>query len=427
MSVSRRLAPSKRSSARASSSRAALAASKAARASRSASASALSAAARRSAQARRAASALATSPIRALRFSAKICGAFSSSARSRLASAMRWSSVAIWLCAPSRRSIQPALSVASAASRRSASSASRTIACCSARTSASLARLPVMSSRTAASLLSSSAAGASAASARSASALAALASSRLAVRRVRASASADSRAAWRLRSRSRARVSAFGVAGGIEGRLRGVERARLPSTSARAVTSSPSISAKRLRCARRRAAPVGACAAATIAVPAPQIAFARDQPLAGLERRGELGAGLAIDHADLRQPAGELRRRLDEARQRLGAFRQSRIAGVDRRLSTSASAPRHRPARRDRRPALRPAPSRSLCRPRHGRSPAATDCASPATASGRASWPRSPAAARAFRIRRARRARLPDRRAHCCARLRRRPRRLPPR
>ena len=52
----------------------------------------------------------ATSPISALRFSAKTCGAFSSSARSRLASAMRCSSVAIWVRAPSRRSFQPALS-----------------------------------------------------------------------------------------------------------------------------------------------------------------------------------------------------------------------------------------------------------------------------------------------------------------------------
>ena len=144
----------------------------------------------------------------------------------------------------------------------------------------------------AASLLSSSAAGASAASARSASALAALASSRLAVRRVRASASAESRAAWRLRSRSRARVSAFGVAGGIEGGLRGLERAcACPSTSARAdhqfavdlgkaaaLREPPRRAGRRVR--RRDEA-----------VPAPQVAFARDQPLAGLERGGELAAG----------------------------------------------------------------------------------------------------------------------------------------
>ena len=72
MSERRRLAPSKRSSARASSSRAWLAASKAARASRSASACLFSASCRRSAQPRRSASASCTSEIRASRFSANM-------------------------------------------------------------------------------------------------------------------------------------------------------------------------------------------------------------------------------------------------------------------------------------------------------------------------------------------------------------------
>jgi hypothetical protein len=93
--ASRRLAPSKRSSVRASSSRAALAASSAARASRSAVASANSAVCSRSAHSRREPSAVWTSALSARRFSAKTCGAFSNSVRSPLASAMRCSSVAI--------------------------------------------------------------------------------------------------------------------------------------------------------------------------------------------------------------------------------------------------------------------------------------------------------------------------------------------
>ena len=68
------------------------------------------------------------------------------------------------------------------------------------------------------------------------------------------------------------------------------------------------------------------------AVPAPQIAFARHQPLAGLERSCELGAGLAIDHADLRQPARQLRRRLARSR--------------DKRLRALAAAPDRRRRRR---------------------------------------------------------------------------------
>ena len=131
-------------------------------------------------------------------------------------------------------------------------------------------------------------------------------------------------------------------------------------------------------------------------VPAPQVAFARYQPLAGLERGGKPGAGIALDHADLREPPRELRRRLDVACQRLDALRQCRVAAVALSPRSSAWATRDRPARRDRRRARRPAPSRSLSRPRHGRSPAATGCGSRAPASWTASLPRSPAAAARF-------------------------------
>ena len=62
------------------------------------------------------------------------------------------------------------------------------------------------------------------------------------------------------------------------------------------------------------------------AVPAPQIAFARHQTLAGFERSCELGSRLAVDHANLRQPARQLRGRLHESGQSLRALRQRRIA-----------------------------------------------------------------------------------------------------
>ena len=263
MSASRRLAPSKRSSARAASSRAALAASSAARASRSASASAFSASADDRRRRGASASAFSTSPISARRFSAKTCGALSSSARSRLASAMRWSSVAIWLRAPSRRSLQPAgrwrcrqpavgqFRLARDRLLLGAHLGELWRACRRCRRARRRACFRVRRR----------------APARRARARLRLGGARLVAaggQAVRASASAESRATWRLRSRSRARVSAFGCGRRLEGRLRGFERARACPRPRRArARSSPSISARRLRCARRRAAPVGAWAAAT--------------------------------------------------------------------------------------------------------------------------------------------------------------------
>ena len=46
-------------------------------------------------------------------------------------------------------------------------------------------------------------------------------------------------------------------------------------------------------------------------IPAPQVAIARYEPLARLELRGKTNTGIALDHADLREPPRELRRRLD--------------------------------------------------------------------------------------------------------------------
>ncbi len=60
-------------------------------------------------------------------------------------------------------------------------------------------------------------------------------------------------------------------------------------------------------------------------VPAPEVAFERDQPLAGLEfLRKPLAIG-ARDHSDLSQAAGERRRRGDARAKRIGAGRQQRI------------------------------------------------------------------------------------------------------
>ena len=67
------------------------------------------------------------------------------------------------------------------------------------------------------------------------------------------------------------------------------------------------------------------------AVPAPQIAVRRHQPLAGLELRDERRPERAVDHADLREPPRQFGGRRDVTRERLGASGQRRIASVGRR------------------------------------------------------------------------------------------------
>ena len=80
-------------------------------------------------------------------------------------------------------------------------------------------------------------------------------------------------------------------------------------------------------------------------IPAPQIAVARDEPLAGLEQLGKTRAVVARDHADLGEPARQFSRGASDMRgERFDALRQCRIGRI--RL---APRPMHRRARLDRR------------------------------------------------------------------------------
>ena len=91
------------------------------------------------------------------------------------------------------------------------------------------------------------------------------------------------------------------------------------------------------------------------AVPAPEIAFERDQPLAGLERAREALSVRPRDHADLGEAARQRGRRGDAHGQRLGAFRQRRIvagrpsisdqcAGAASSIAASRSSPSAAPS-----------------------------------------------------------------------------------
>ncbi len=66
------------------------------------------------------------------------------------------------------------------------------------------------------------------------------------------------------------------------------------------------------------------------AVPPPEVTLARYEPLPGPKQHHEARSVGALDDADLGEAAGELRRRLDIARQGRGAFRQHRVGRVDR-------------------------------------------------------------------------------------------------
>ena len=167
--------------------------------------------------------------------------------------------------------------------------------------------------------------------------------------RARASLSAESRAALRsdlafgggvlfargigqaLRlAPARARLR-LGCGGGGERGLRGLERWRF----------AVDLGARGLEFAvdRRKAAALGEPArragrrvrGGDKAVPAPEIAFARDQPLAGLEQRRKLRPVGAVDDADLRQTARQLRRRLHVLRQRLAP--SGSAGSADRRVA----------------------------------------------------------------------------------------------
>ena len=166
ISARRRLAPSMRSSARAQASRALESASSETLAARSVSAIKVSAAASASAATRGPLRRASISLISALRFSANIAGAFSSSARSAVTSVMRASMVAICEAALCLRFCHSLRSARIACTRRSASSASRASACASARTCAANRRWPSISPRTAESLVSVSRLGGNSSSAR---------------------------------------------------------------------------------------------------------------------------------------------------------------------------------------------------------------------------------------------------------------------
>ena len=219
---------------------------------------------------------------------------------------------------------------------------------------------------TAASWPSRSAAGGSAASACSASRLAGLrfvaarGQARLAPRPAprcarasrlasRSAAACASRAAVGLALRARAsasRAAASAAPAAARSACAASTRAcAWPRPRARAASSSASMSARRLR-SREPARGAGRrMRGGGKAVPAPEVAFARNQPLAGLEQRRRGAApSRALDHADLRQPARQLGRRLDVARERLDAVRQRRIGRIDR-----GAGPAHRRGRIDRR------------------------------------------------------------------------------
>ena len=79
-------------------------------------------------------------------------------------------------------------------------------------------------------------------------------------------------------------------------------------------------------------------------VPAPDVAFERHQPLAGLQLRYQFRAALLGDDADLREAARQFGRRLDMGGERLDAVGQRRIVA-----GRAGIGPAHRRGRIDRR------------------------------------------------------------------------------
>ena len=280
------------------------------------------------------------------------------------------------------RLVQAAASDAIAARRRSASSISRASAWASARTSASRPRSAATVVRVSASSASSAAEGERSSSACAAVARASCVSASVVVTRAWASARADRRdvmrfnsrsaAAWRSRAASASRCVArqrLRAAFSASPRRRHFRFGHGHRIAAR-IEIDPHDAQLRLDVGEAVAA--GEAAGRTgrrmggdgKAVPAPQVAFLRHQPLAGLEIAREARAVGTGDDADLRQPARHrVGRRGDEGR---AAARRLRAA-PDRRhrpaRRPNASAPSARPARRDRRRARRRARSRSPFRP----------------------------------------------------------------
>src|SRR5262249_61557596 len=65
------------------------------------------------------------------------------------------------------------------------------------------------------------------------------------------------------------------------------------------------------------------------AVPAPQVAVTRYQPLAGFEQLVQPSGIGTVDDADLGESARKLFRRVDMAAERIDILRQGRIAGIE--------------------------------------------------------------------------------------------------
>ncbi len=102
--------------------------------------------------------------------------------------------------------------------------------------------------------------------------------------------------------------------------------ARRLSTWRRASPASRSRSPRRFFSASRRAAADGRLGRGGEAVPAPQVALARDQPLAGPEQRAQARAVGPRDDAGLPQPPEQGRRSLGDLGEGDGAVRKRRIA-----------------------------------------------------------------------------------------------------
>ena len=262
----------------------------------------------------------------------------------------RCSSAAIWLAAPLWRPSHSARSAAIAARRLARNSASRASACASPRASASTARLAATSPRDSASWFSSSAADAERLDRLRG---VALGGERLVAARrephlgfgerreprgqpVRLALGGGMRIARRvgLRLRLAPRIARFASRPRPprRGRLRPLRRrGACPRRRWRAWPSSASRSARRFFAARRRAAAVGAFEAAAKPSQRHRSPSGETSRWPGLQLRNQRRPERAIDHADLRQPARQLGRRRDMARERLGAVRQSGIARIRRR------------------------------------------------------------------------------------------------
>ena len=194
--------------------------------------------------------------------------------------------------------------------------------------------------------------------------------------------------------------SGFGLRGGSHLRLGGLgERTLVPRRRRARASSSASMSARRFLPASRRAAPVGALAA-TEKPSQRQRSPSRDtRRWPGLSSCASCGASARSITPICASRRASSPRRLDVVRQRLDAFRQRRIGGIDLGAGPAHRRATDRPALRGRRRARRRARSRSPSRPEGRRAPAATDSWCRRAGAWRASSPRCRAAARGVRPR----------------------------